>query len=155
MNHFPVEISSDGIRETITLFREAGERECVLLWLGRKDGDVQRIAEVYRPVQNSTIDYFEIPREGMAALMQRLREKGLFVVSQVHTHPCEAFHSPTDDRWAILRHIGALSVVLPYFAKSTTLSNFLEQAAVYELNSSNKWIELSPFALKRRLRIEP
>jgi len=149
----PIEISSDGVHKTIALFREACEHECVLLWLGRKEGSVQRIVEVYRPIQDSAIDYFEIPREGMAALMQRLREQGLFVVSQVHTHPSEAFHSPADDRWAIVRHVGALSVVLPHFAKSTTLANFLQQSVFFELNASNKWNKISPPALKRRLRI--
>lgn len=151
----PLEISPDSIRETITRFREAGERECVLLWLGCKDGTAQSIAEVYQPIQESSADYFEIPREGMAALMQHLREKGLFVVSQVHTHPFEAFHSPTDDRWAIVRHIGALSIVLPHFAKSTTLENFLKQSATFQLDASNKWKELSQLQLKRRLRIKP
>lgn len=155
MNDSPVEISSLGIRETVNLLRRAGRRECVLLWLGRRENGVQHIIDVYRPLQNGTIDYFKIPRRGMAALMERLRTQGLYVVSQVHTHPCEAFHSPTDDKWAIVRHNGALSIVLPYFAKSTTVDNFLEQAAVYQLDASNIWNEVPPEEVSRRLRITP
>ena len=155
MNDTPVEITSLGIRETINLLRRAGRRECVLLWLGRRENGVQRIIHVYRPLQNSSIDYFEIPRRGMAALMERLRTQGLYVVSQVHTHPCEAFHSPADDKWAIVRHNGALSIVLPHFAKSTTVDNFLEQAAVYRLDASNIWNEVRSEDVSGRLRITP
>lgn len=148
-----VDVSSARISETINLLREAGRKECVLFWLGRREAGVQRIIDVYRPVQRNSIDYFEIPRAGMAALMDRLRSQSLYVVSQIHTHPGRAFHSPTDDRWAIVRHVGALSIVLPYFAKSTTIENFLEQAAVYQLDCSNTWNEVPREDLSRQLRI--
>jgi len=153
MNHAPVEISTVQIGETISLLRAAGRRECVLLWLGRREAGVQRIGDVYRPLQQNAIDYFEVPRPGMAALMERLRTQGLYVVSQVHTHPSEAFHSPTDDRWAIVRHVGALSIVLPYFAESTTIENFLERAAIYQLDASNAWNGLDPERVADQLRI--
>jgi len=153
MNNTPVEISSAQILQGITLLQQAGRRECVLLWLGRREGATQRIIDVYRPMQNSSIDYFEIPRAGMAALMDRLRTQSLYVVSQVHTHPGRAFHSPADDRWAIVRHLGALSIVLPYFAKSTTVANFIEQAAVFQLDASNVWNEVGPDDVTGQLRI--
>lgn len=150
----PVAISSKGIQETIRLLGEAHNRECVLLWLGRREDGVQRVCEIYRPIQNASADYFEIPRTGMAELMQRLRQRGLYVVSQVHTHPEEAFHSPADDRWAIVRHDGALSIVLPRFASTTTVQNFLEIAAVYQLNISNEWTLIQSTLLGNALRID-
>jgi len=155
MNTEYVEISCEGIEKSIHLFRDAGERECVLLWLGRREKGVQKIVDVYRPEQIGTVDYFEIPRNGMAELMTRLRVDGLYVVSQVHTHPKEAFHSYADDRWAIVRHVGALSIVLPRFALFTTADNFLEQAAVYQLDQSNDWIEVPSDLLHSKLRITP
>src|SRR5260370_12464079 len=114
MNVIPVEVSSSAIRKTLSLLRRAGLRETVLLWLGREAAEVQRIVDVYRPIQHGAVDYFEIARKGMAALMDRLRTQGLHVVSQVHTHPKEAFHSFADDKWAIVRHVGALSIDGPY-----------------------------------------
>jgi hypothetical protein len=36
---------------------------------------------------------------------------------QVHTHPYEAFHSPTDDAFPILHKAGFLSLVIPNFAQ--------------------------------------
>jgi len=155
MNADYVKISSENIQKSIDLLQEAGEQECVLLWLGRREGDMQTIVDVYQPEQIGTIDYFEIPRSGMAGLMTRLRTHGLYVVSQVHTHPQDAFHSATDDRWAIVRHVGALSIVLPRFAVSTTLENFLEQAAVFELDESNSWNQVASELVPAKLRIAP
>src|SRR5437016_2582618 len=141
MNTEYVEISCEGIEKSIHLFRDAGERECVLLWLGRREKGVEKIVDVYRPEQIGTVDYFEIPRNAMAALMTRLRVDGLYVVSQVHTHPEEAFHSHADDRWAIVRHVGALSIVLPRFARVTTVENFIRDGKVFALSRDNQWDE--------------
>jgi proteasome lid subunit RPN8/RPN11 len=155
MNINPVEISSAQIAETIELLRKAGRQECILLWLGRREQGLQRINEVYKPLQEADRDYFEIPRQGMAVLMSRLRTQGLYVVSQVHTHPGPAFHSPADDKWAIVRHAGALSIVLPFFAESTTVENFLQEAAVFQLDSCNRWNEVTSESVPEQLRITP
>ena len=135
----PVEISVTTVTETIRLLREARERECVLLWLGRRERGVQRVVETYRPPQKAAIDYFEIPRQSMAELMSHLRTHHLYVAAQVHTHPEEAFHSLADDKWAIVRHGGAFSIVVPWFAVTVTPANFTEVAAVYQLDSANAW----------------
>lgn len=151
----PVVISREQVNLTIKFLRAAGRNECVLLWLGRREQTSQRVEEVYKPLQEAQFDYFEIPRQGMAELMERLRQNGHYVLSQIHTHPGEAFHSPTDDRWAIVRHTGALSIVLPYFASQSTDRNFIEQAAVFYLDGSNVWRAVKPKQLARRLRITP
>ena len=64
MNTNPVEISSAQIAETIRLLRDAGRQECILLWLGHREQGLQRIVEVYKPLQEADRDYFVIPREG-------------------------------------------------------------------------------------------
>jgi hypothetical protein len=153
MNINPVEISSAQIGKTIELLQQAGRQECILLWLGRREDGVQRVSDVYKPLQEADKDYFEIPRQGMAALMERLRTERLYVVSQVHTHPALAFHSPTDDKWAIVRHTGALSIVLPFFAESTTVENFLQEAAVFQLDSRNRWNEVTSENVREQLRV--
>jgi proteasome lid subunit RPN8/RPN11 len=155
MNINPVEISSAQIAETIKLLREAGRQECILLWLGRREHGLQRIIDVYKPLQEADRDYFEIPRQGMTVLMERLRTERLYVVSQVHTHPGLAFHSRADDKWAIIRHAGALSIVLPFFAESTTVENFLQESAVLQLDSSNRWNEVTSEHVRGQLRITP
>lgn len=149
----PLEITQAGVRQTISLLHSAGHRECVLLWLGRREAGIQRIVEVFRPAQRASVDYFEIPRDGMAQLMTHLRTKNLYVASQVHTHPGEAFHSAADDKWAIVRHQGALSIVLPRFAKTTTPDNFLAEAAVYQFSPLSEWIRVEAQTLPSVLRI--
>ena len=79
---------------------------------------------------------FHIPPEGMTALYAELRHKRLMVAAQVHSHPQEAFHSKADDRWAIVRHEGALSLVVPHFAQATTLDRFLETSR----STSSQWV---------------
>ncbi|SRR5258708_27558840 len=129
---------------TLTRLREAGQdrRECVMLWLGRREGDAIRVADAYRPIQIAREDMFEIPPAGMAALHSELRRCRFMVAAQVHSHPYEAFHSKADDRWAIIRHEGALSLVVPHFATTTMVSNFLDETKVYQFSASARWVEV-------------
>src|SRR5437763_818131 len=83
---------------------------------------------------------FHIPPAGMTALHAELRRGRLMVAAQVHSHPGPAFHSKADDRWAIVRHEGALSLVVPDFAVNTTVSNFLDRSKVYRFSASAEWV---------------
>jgi hypothetical protein len=85
---------------------------------------------------------FHITPPGMDALRDRLRAGRLMVAAQVHTHPEKAFHSEADDRWAIIRHRGALSCVVPWFARRTRAERFLGDTKVFRLDASSEWIEL-------------
>ncbi|TCB50264.1 hypothetical protein E0J20_25245 [Rhizobium leguminosarum bv. viciae] len=78
----------------------------------------------------------------MSALMKHLRKTRTKLVAQVHSHPANAFHSQADDEWAIARHEGALSFVIPYFARSTNSSTFLDQAALFRLSAQDQWLEV-------------
>jgi proteasome lid subunit RPN8/RPN11 len=141
------EISVNGVERTLLCLHDAGRRskESVVLWLGRLETDKVAITEVYMPAQEAASDFFRIPREGISALIRYLRERGLMVAAQVHTHPSVAFHSAADDRWAIVRHAGALSLVLPYFGLRTTASTFTKDAVVFRLSEDNRWVRV-PFA---------
>jgi proteasome lid subunit RPN8/RPN11 len=144
------------LESTLEWLRQAGEskHEGIVLFLGRRgdDGGVT-VLEAYRPEHFAEADRFHIPRESMAVLMEHLRRKRLMVAAQVHSHPGTAFHSAADDGLAIVRHLGALSFVVPRFAKTTTPENFLRESAAYELNSVNRWLRLTAEALEWRCRI--
>src|SRR5437763_954318 len=118
------------VETTLARLRDAGQRhcECVVLWLGQRDGQLISIEDAYLPPQTAKADMFHITPAGMTALQAELRRRRFMVAAQVHSHPREAFHSKADDRWAIVRHEGALSLVVPNFAIDTTLSNFLDQS---------------------------
>jgi len=138
-----IRINRVGIENTLTSLEMAGKRnlECVVLWLAEKQGDFLDIRNVYLPEQTASIESFHISRNSMEMLLKFLRENRLRVAAQVHTHPELAFHSHADDQWAIVRHVGALSLVLPYFARGVTPENFADCAAVYRLNEKNNWSE--------------
>jgi proteasome lid subunit RPN8/RPN11 len=145
------------VEQTLAELQTAGTQghERVVLWLGSKSDNKTEIKEVFVPLQQNASDYFRIPREGMAELMKHLRESNLIIAAQVHSHPAEAFHSQADDYWAIVRHVGALSLVLPYFALRTDRESFAVDAAPFELSETNEWIEVPMTQILMRYSIIP
>jgi proteasome lid subunit RPN8/RPN11 len=135
-----VEITSKIIHETVASLRASPTKERVVLWLGQRQEGLVRIHEVHLPIQETEADYFRIPPEGMSALFAYLRPRRWMIAAQVHTHPGRAFHSSADDRWAIVRHEGALSLVVPWFCQSTTDATFERDALVYQLDASDRFI---------------
>lgn len=145
-----ISCSRQHVDDTVRHLQKAGRRrmECVVLWLGRPRSGVTEIAECYRPLQTARADQFRIPPNGMTALQAKLRAERLMVAAQVHSHPREAFHSRADDAWAIVRHEGALSLVVPDFAQQVTAANFMDLTKVYRFSSSAKWCEVTSPALE-------
>lgn len=139
------------VETTLGWLREAGHarRECVALWLGRRGSASIDVVDAYWPEQTAEIDMFHIPPHGMTELHAVLRQRRLMVAAQVHSHPAEAFHSKADDRWAIVRHEGALSLVVPYFALKTTTQNFLAHTKVYRFTATSRWEEIPEAQLAR------
>lgn len=148
----PVDVPSAVIATTLSALKSAGARgtEGMVTWLGRRRLDgTELIEDVYAPRVEATDDFFWIDEGSMQDLMNRLRRSRQMIVAQVHSHPNLAFHSAADDRWAIVRHWGALSLVLPFFARNTTASNFVHEAAVFVLDSHNAWVECRPEEIYR------
>lgn len=139
------------VSDTLSYLQEAGRRrcECVVLWLGRNRDGVRTVEKAYRPTQFAASDIFRIPPQGMTELQALLRRDRLMVAAQVHSHPKEAFHSLADDRWAIVRHEGALSLVVPDFSLHTSTENFLEQSKVFRFSDSARWIEVPHTEVER------
>lgn len=132
------------IEKTLVYLHEAGQRgaESIVLWLGRRESDEILVKEVYRPQQNVRRDRFFIPPAEMQAIMQHLRDHRLMIAAQVHSHPCEAFHSEADDEGAVVRHLGALSFVLPWFAARTDINSFMQDVALFQLREGDVWVEI-------------
>lgn len=145
------------VSDTLAILQKVGRRrsECLVLWLGKRGADGIRVEEVYKPDQEASRYYFRIPEDSMGALFQKLRAQRLLVAAQVHTHPKEAFHSCADDEWAIVRHTGALSLVVPFFAKHTSAANFVAETAVFSLSAQNEWCAVEPEQISNHYRITP
>jgi proteasome lid subunit RPN8/RPN11 len=142
MNVQVLRVGSQTISKTVKMLQGAGERECVVLWLAARVDQAPVVKEVYQPQQRASEDYFEIPRAGMAAVMERLRVQGLWVAAQIHTHPGRAFHSAADEKWAIVRHLGALSIVIPDFARHTVPEQFFDRSAVFRMDAQGRWAQI-------------
>lgn len=129
------------LEATISILRRAGaeEREAMLLWLAPADCSELSVVEAYVPEQRAGRCWFEVPPSAMRELMGHLRRNRLRTVAQVHSHPGRAFHSDADDEWAIVRHEGAFSIVVPNFAKLTTANTFFSDTATYRLSRGDRW----------------
>ncbi|WP_316213766.1 MULTISPECIES: hypothetical protein [unclassified Bradyrhizobium] len=111
------------------------------------------IVEAFIPEYTARADVFRIPPASMTALMVHLRSQKLALAAQVHSHPKLAFHSETDDKWAIVRHEGALSIVVPHFAKGVTAANFIEKTATFRLSAEDRWLPVLPYDLPKHLEL--
>jgi hypothetical protein len=154
----PLRCAPTFVEETLASLRDAGNRgtEGVVLWLAKRPLiEGAAIAETFIPQYYAEIDVFRIPPSGMAALMTHLRTHRLALAAQVHSHPGRAFHSPADDAWAIVRHEGALSVVVPDFAAGVSTANFLEKCPTFRLSSTDRWLLVRPEELPRHLAVTP
>lgn len=132
------------VEETLVHLQQAGSVgvESIVLWLGVWEGDNIRVASVYRPQQTARRDQFLISPKEMTSIMELLREHRWMIAAQVHSHPREAFHSTADDEGAIVRHQGALSFVVPWFASKTNAKTFLRDVALYHLDAGDRWLEV-------------
>ncbi|TLM62280.1 MAG: hypothetical protein FDZ69_13190 [Deltaproteobacteria bacterium] len=150
-----VTINRAGIEQTLDFLKQAGTQhvECVVLWLAKNLGGALDIQTVYRPPQIAKRDFFRIPQESIVELMTYLRQNRLMVAAQVHTHPGPAFHSLADDTWAIIRHVGGLSLVIPRFARATSAESFIRDAAVFRLSEDNNWEEIRSRELEHYLQV--
>lgn len=150
-----VRINSVGIERTLDFLKQAGTQhvECVVLWLAKNLGEALDIQTVYQPQQIAEKDFFRIPQESMKELVTYLRQNRLMVAAQVHTHPGPAFHSLADDTWAIIRHVGGLSLVIPRFARTTSAESFARNAAVFRLSEDNIWNEIRSREIEQYLQV--
>jgi proteasome lid subunit RPN8/RPN11 len=137
-------VPSAVIAETLMAIHESGrhDQEGIVIWLGRRSGEDVNVVEPHHPIHDAKSNMFLIPSAGMRKLQERMRDTRTFVAAQVHSHPEEAFHSEEDVRWAIVRHAGALSAVLPRFGLRITPSSFLEKAKLFRLNEASTWQEV-------------
>lgn len=121
-------------------FEAAGAegREATALVVATSDGVAQRIV---MPDQISGVcpnSWVEVTEAGKLELAVATKQGERFA-ARVHSHPCEAFHSPTDDDNPALTFEGALSIVVPYFGLG--LRRGLDACAVYQLRG-RRWAAL-------------
>jgi hypothetical protein len=77
-----------------------------------------------------------IEGEAIFALNRECYEAGELLAGQIHAHPERAYHSGADDELALVRLPGALSIVVPGFARGPLRPRGW---AVYQLREDGRW----------------
>lgn len=125
--------------------------EAAVLWIGQKasEGHVE-ISDVHMPEQLAIRTEFGVAvtvvERALSALIATL-PAGMFVPVRLHTHPGEAYHSSTDDDNMLLSHRGAISIVVPNFAREQIE---LVRCSVNELDRHYRWRELDRREIEAR-----
>jgi hypothetical protein len=134
--------------------RSAGRMrlEGMVLWAGMQQDKVFNVTELIVPQQKGLRT-----ADGVCAIVEadELRRLNMFLyrnalelVAQVHTHPTEAYHSTTDDEYAIANTIGSFSIVVPNFA---VVNYELSECAVYRLDARGSWLEVDESQAPNRI----
>ena len=120
-------LASDILQKTFSTLRECGrgECECAVYWIGPSQSNA--VNGVEHPIHRRSPFGYELDDLWLTDFWKRLAASKHSVKAQVHTHPGEAFHSSTDDRWPIVSQEGFLSIVIPDFATG-------------EISLNNAWI---------------
>jgi hypothetical protein len=118
----------------------AGRRECVVFWTGPLD-QPNSVDAVVHPHHSSGPTGYEIDVAWLKSFWLALYEKHRTVRVQAHIHPGTAFHSATDDGFAVSQRPGFLSLVVPDFAFGEVS---LQDTALFELGDRGLWHQLDP-----------
>ncbi|APZ18602.1 Mov34/MPN/PAD-1 family protein [Burkholderia pseudomallei] len=143
--------------ETDRLLREAGRSgvERFVLWSGTMAQATFQVRTLHMPRQTA----FKGP-EGLSVRIDGpelhrlnvwLYEHEERLAVQVHSHPTEAFHSDTDDRYPMVTTRGGLSLVVPDFARRGVRGI---GTALYRLDE-NGWYEIDAASARALLEFQP
>jgi hypothetical protein len=149
-------IPANILAESVAALRDLGQgiREAVILWQGKVLNDTTaEITKVHRPRQIAGELHFNVPFPERMRILSEIARDGGFILIQLHTHPRQAFHSQADDRMAITKHTGALSVVIPDFGMHWTGS--LSETAIFIHQGAARWRKLAPAEVQSMFEILP
>lgn len=148
----PLNVLMDGYE----FMRSAGrlQLEGMVLWVGKQRDSTFTVSELIIPKQKGlrTADGVcaVVEADELARLNMHLYRNSLELVAQVHTHPTVAYHSSTDDAYAIATTAGSFSIVVPNFAAANYA---LAHCAVYRLSSVGKWLEVDESKAPNRIMV--
>lgn len=134
---------------TVDFLAEAGEQEYegFVVWGGQLvDDETLTFTSCYVPRQTAhktpTGLLVTVEGESLFRMNRAFYERHEIAAGQVHTHPTDAYHSSTDDHFPLVTLRGALSLVIPDFAKNARAK--IDQWAWYRLVDHGEWEEATP-----------
>lgn len=142
-----VKVPRIAIERVNSFLRDVGRQnyEGLGLWVGERDGATFTVKEAVIPaqrlLQSSDGVGLLIEPDALHRLNVWLYQMRWTLIAQIHSHPSEAFHSRTDDEFAIATVAGSFSIVVPNFAAQPFS---LAQCAVYRISSNGAWLQVPP-----------
>lgn len=136
--------------------RDVGRRglEGFALWAGTREGEIFRVERTLIPAQTGERTprgvSVRIGPEELHRINVWLYQNKMSLIAQLHSHPTDAYHSETDDEFAVATAAGSLSLVVPDFAARPFS---LESCAVYRLTPEGRWCMLSVVEYSRLITI--
>ena len=124
--------------------RNSGEEgvEGVGLWFGRQEGNLFTVYSSLIPAQDQYRMeeglLYQVGGEELHRINKWAYEQKLVLFAQIHSHPGRAYHSDTDDAYAIVTTLGGFSIVIPNFGFDQIDKKYW---AVYRLQP-NGWTEI-------------
>ncbi|MFL5562029.1 MAG: hypothetical protein ACJ79K_11185 [Gemmatimonadaceae bacterium] len=130
--------------ETIAFLRDMGGHGCegFVLWSGTLlDSASFHFDCAIIPSQSASVTsaglLVTVDGEALFQVNKAIHERGEILGAQVHSHPTSAYHSATDDDFPLATLLGALSVVIPNFAREAPKD--LDEWAWYRLTGFRRW----------------
>jgi hypothetical protein len=116
-----VHISDILLSETgrlIASFAEGRDSEGVVYWFGLEFGDKAVVTTLVVPDADTTYGCISTTPEANGEALGVIVGTPLVLIGQAHSHPGNGVrHSPFDDRETFARFEGAISIVVPYYAR--------------------------------------
>jgi hypothetical protein len=116
-----VHISDTLLSETgrlIASFAEGRDSEGLVYWFGFEFGDKVVVTTLIVPNADTTYGCISTTPEANGEALGVIVGTPLVLLGQAHSHPGNGVrHSPFDDRETFARFDGAISVVIPYYAR--------------------------------------
>jgi len=114
-------VSREALNATGDALRRAGKDgfELIILWSGISSGPTFTVMNIHAPrqyaIRADVGALAQVPGEELHRLNVWLLDRRQVIGAQVHSHPGEAYHSNTDNEFAIVTLLGGLSIVVPHF----------------------------------------
>jgi hypothetical protein len=136
----PYLLAREMLEDTFKHFRACGRGrdECQSLWLSSWAAP-EVIAKVVHPKHRAQHGGFVLEDDWLNQFWLELADTNMGIRVQVHTHPREAFHSPTDDEFPIIHKPGFLSLVIPNFGLGPV---GFKDAYLTEIQKDGRWREV-------------
>jgi len=129
------------LESTFEQFRRCGRghEECQALWVSSWDNP-ETISGVVHPKHAAHFGGFVLDDDWLNTFWLELGNINSGIRVQVHTHPREAFHSETDDKFPIIHKPGFLSLVIPNFALGPV---GFKDAYLTEIQPDGRWRQVA------------